>query len=52
MFENIDSSLKYFRRSKKRDDSVAHRVLETWILSFSAKESCLTKYLSKALGTS
>ena len=48
---NIASSLQYFGRSTKMDDSVACRVLQTSVVSSSTQEILLTKYLVKVLET-
>lgn len=52
VFENIANALKSFGRSGKGIDRIAHRVIQTTIVSSTTKDNRLTNYLVKSIGTS
>jgi hypothetical protein len=52
VFGNITSVLKSFGKSRKKDVSVAHRVIQTTVVSSSNIKYRLTQNMAKAMGTS
>jgi ABC-type ATPase with predicted acetyltransferase domain len=52
VFDNITSVLKAFGKSRKKDVSVARRVIQTTIVSSSNIKYRLTQHMEKAMGTS
>jgi ABC-type ATPase with predicted acetyltransferase domain len=52
VFENITSALKSFGKSRKKDVSVARRVIQTTIVPSSNIKYRLTQHMEKAMGTS
>jgi ABC-type ATPase with predicted acetyltransferase domain len=52
VFENITDALKSFGKSRKKDVSVARRVIQTTIVSSSNVKDRLTQHMEKVMGTS
>jgi hypothetical protein len=52
VFDNITSVLKAFGKSRKKDTSVACRVIQTTIVSSSNIKDRLTRHMEKTMGTS
>jgi predicted DNA-binding transcriptional regulator AlpA len=52
VFDNMTSVLKSFGKSLKKDVSVAHRVIQTTIVSSRNIKYCLTQHMEKVMGTS
>jgi hypothetical protein len=52
VFKNITSVLKDFGKSRKKDVSVAHRAIQTTIVSSSNIKERLTRHMEKTMGTS
>jgi hypothetical protein len=52
VFDNITSVLKSFGKSRKKDVSVARRVIQTTVVSSSNIKDRLTQHMEKAMGTS
>ena len=52
VFDNITSVLKYFGKSRKEDDRVARKAIQTTVVSSSNIKYCLTRHMAKTMGTS
>lgn len=52
VIQNINSSLKWIGRSRKKSNIDAHRAIQMAVVSSSTKENCFVKSMAKALGTS
>ena len=52
VFENIGDAIKTIGKSKKNDTSVAHRNIQTTIISSSTWQKRLTMHIAKVIGTS
>jgi ABC-type ATPase with predicted acetyltransferase domain len=52
VFDNITSVLKAFGKSRKKDVSVARRVIQTTVVSSSNIKDRLTQHMEKTMGTS
>ena len=52
VFDNITSVLKGFGKSRKKDVSVARRVIQIVIVPSSNTRDCLTQHMEKVMGTS
>jgi hypothetical protein len=52
VFDNITGILKDFRKSRKKDVSVACRAIQTTIVSSRNIKDCLTQHMEKTMGTS
>ena len=53
MIENIGDAINFFGKSRKKDTSAAHRVIQTsLIVSASTRKKRLTTQLAQAIGTS
>ena len=52
VFENIANAIKTIRKSRKKDTSVARRIIQTTVISSSTRKKCLTTQIAKVIGTS
>ena len=52
MFKNISNAIKTIGKSRKKDTSVARRIIQTTIISSSTRQKRLTTQIAKVIGTS
>ena len=52
VFENIANAIKTIGKSRKKDTSVARRIIQTTIISSSTRQKCLTTQIAKVIETS
>ena len=52
VFENLANAIKTIRKSRKKNTSVARRIIQTTIISSSTRQKCLTTQILKVVQNS